>query len=326
MAAVSVHVPVMAKEVVEIYEGLTGTGSEAVFVDATLGAGGHALAVLERFPRASLVAFDQDSDARSLASGRLSLYGGRVRVVPENFRGIARLATEEGWRGASGILFDLGVSNMQLSVPGRGFSFQDDGPLDMRMDRDGGSITAEEFIATRGAPELARVFREYGEERYAYQIAKALVRARERGESPATTGEFTALIRRTLPAPVQRKMGGHPARRVFQALRIAVNSELEALSEGLDGAITVAGQMGVIVVISYHSLEDRIVKRRFLQWSTEGRGTVLMKRPLVPGSDEIEANRSARSAKLRAFVKGQPASKGKDARRHGQGESTLGKA
>jgi 16S rRNA (cytosine1402-N4)-methyltransferase len=316
----------MEREVLEIYEGVAGMDSEAVFVDATLGAGGHALAVLGKFPRASLVAFEQDADARALAAVRLSVYGSRVRIVPENFRRMATLAGREDWPGADGILFDLGVSNMQLTDPERGFSFQDDGPLDMRMDQDGDSITAGEFIATRGVPELARVFREYGEERYAYQIAKALVRERERGESPATTGEFTALIRKTLPAPVQRKMGGHPARRVFQALRIAVNSELEALNEGLDGAIAAAGRTGVIVVISYHSLEDRIVKRRFLKWSTEGLGRALTKRPFTPGSDEIEANRSSRSAKLRAFIKGETANKGKKSRRHGQDESALGKA
>jgi 16S rRNA (cytosine1402-N4)-methyltransferase len=295
----------MTREILEIYGGQAGTDSEAVFVDATLGAGGHALAVLERFPRASLICFDQDEMARALAAERLSGHSGRVRIIPENFREISRLAEDANWKGANGILFDLGVSNMQLSSPERGFSFQDDGPLDMRMNRDEGSITAETLLATKDAAELAGIFRDYGEERHAYRIAKAIVWARERGESPATTGELSALIRRILPAPVQRKMGTHPARRVFQALRIAVNSELDALDEALDGALAVTGYMGVIIVISYHSLEDRIVKRRFLKWSEEGFGSTLMKRPLSPAEDETESNRSSRSAKLRAFIKGE---------------------
>jgi 16S rRNA (cytosine1402-N4)-methyltransferase len=297
----------MTREILEIYEGQAGTDSKAVFVDATLGAGGHALAVLERFPGASLICFDQDARARALAAERLSGHSDRVRVVPENFREIARLAEDTGWKGANGILFDLGVSSMQIFAPERGFSFQEDGPLDMRMNQDVDSATAETLLATKDTAELARIFREYGEERHAYRIAKAIVRAREGGEPLATTGELSALIRRALPAPVQRKMGAHPARRVFQALRIAVNSELEALDEALDGALAVAGHMGVIIVISYHSLEDRIVKRRFLKWSEEGLGRAAMKRPLAPAEDETESNRSSRSAKLRAFVKGDKA-------------------
>ncbi|MDR1516310.1 MAG: 16S rRNA (cytosine(1402)-N(4))-methyltransferase RsmH [Synergistaceae bacterium] len=326
MAALDTHVPVMTREIIEIFEGQIRPNAEAVFVDATLGAGGHAKAVLERFPRASMTAFDQDADARALASENLSGHMGRVRIIPENFRDIGRLAEGADWHGASGILFDLGVSNMQLVTPERGFSFQDDGPLDMRMNRDDDSITAAELIATKDVSELARIFRDYGEERHAYRIAKAIARARERGESPAATGELTALIRRTLPAPVQRKMGTHPARRVFQALRIAVNSEMEALSEGLDGALATTGHMGVIVVISYHSLEDRIVKRRFLEWVGAGLGGVAAKRPITPSGEEIEANRSSRSAKLRAFIKGDTSDKRKKGRRPDLNESAVGKA
>ena len=302
MAAVGIHVPVMTREIIAIFG--RRADSEAVFVDATLGAGGHALAVLERFPRASLICFDQDERARELAAERLSAHSSRVRIVPENFRGIARLAEDADWRGADGVLFDLGVSNMQLTAPERGFSFNDDGPLDMRMNQGEGTVTAETLLATKSAEELAGIFRDYGEERHAYRIAKAIVAARDMGDAPTTTGGLTALIRRTLPAPVQRKMGAHPARRVFQAIRIAVNSELEALDEGLDGALAVTAHMGVIAVISYHSLEDRIVKRRFLKWSEEGFGRAAAKRPLVPADEETVCNRSSRSAKLRVFIKG----------------------
>jgi 16S rRNA (cytosine1402-N4)-methyltransferase len=322
----SVHVPVMTEEILEIFEGAIRLDAEAVFVDATLGAGGHAAAVLERFPLASMIAFDQDESARAIASERLSGHMGRLRIIPENFRRIGELALAANWPGASGILFDLGVSNMQLVTPERGFSFQDDGPLDMRMNQGSGTITAGELIAMKDVSELAGIFRDYGEERHAYRIAKAMVRARERGESPVTTGELTALIRRTLPAPVQRKMGTHPARRVFQALRIAVNGEMEALDEGLGGALAAAGHMGVIAVISYHSLEDRIVKRRFLEWAGAGLGRVAAKRPLTPGDEEIAANRSSRSAKLRAFIKGDTSGGRKKGRRFECNESAIGKA
>jgi 16S rRNA (cytosine1402-N4)-methyltransferase len=225
-------------------------------------------------------------------------------VIPGNFRELARLIEDAGWPGASGVLFDLGVSNMQLVTPERGFSYQDDGPLDMRMDKGGDLPTAASLLSWSDARELTRIFREYGEERYSYQIARSIKRALERGEKLETTGDLTALIRNTLPAPVQRKMGTHPARRVFQALRIAVNSELEALDEGLNGAVSIAGESCAIVVISYHSLEDRIVKRRFLKWAQDGLGRILTRHPLSPDDEEVESNRSSRSAKLRAFIKG----------------------
>jgi 16S rRNA (cytosine1402-N4)-methyltransferase len=315
----------MTREILEIYEGRIRSDRKALFVDATLGSGGHALAVLEKFPHSRVTAFDQDEQARAIASRRLFGFADRVRIIPENFRKLSVLAEEAEWPGADGILFDLGVSNMQLVTPERGFSYQEDGPLDMRMDTGGDSPTAEDVLAESDARELSRIFREYGEERHAYRIAKAIVSARERGESLKTTGDLTALIRKTLPAPVQRKMGTHPSRRVFQALRIAVNSELETLDEGLEGAITAAGDFGVIIVISYHSLEDRIVKRRFLRWSSEGLGRILAKRPIVPGDDEIESNRSSRSAKLRVFIKGETQIRGKRYKEVWQNESARGK-
>ena len=304
----TLHVPVMLDEVLALFSEHLAAGQGGqypTFVDATLGAGGHAYAILEKFENSCLIGFDQDDRARGIAKERLSPFSGRVRILPQNFSRIGELADSDengGWRGADGVLFDLGVSSMQLATPERGFSYQDDGPLDMRMDRQGGALSAKELLARFDVRELSRIFRDFGEERHAFQIAKAIVRSRERGERMEQTSDLVALIRRTLPAPVQRKMGTHPARRVFQALRIEVNGELEVLREGLEGAGKVCRDGGVIVVISYHSLEDRIVKRAFMEWSKRGDGNVLTRRPLLPGEDEIERNRSSRSAKLRAFV------------------------
>lgn len=296
------HIPVMTREVLEIFEGLKGADSASLFVDATLGAGGHSSALLEKFSRSRVIGLDQDAEAREFATKRLLRYEDRVRIVPENFRELAALADEDGWPGADGILFDLGVSSMQLVTPERGFSYQEDGPLDMRMNT-GGGRAARDLLAELDAPELAKIFRDYGEERHAWRIAKSIEKARNTGGRLETTLDLVSLIRSTLPAPVQRKMGTHPARRVFQALRIAVNGELDALDEGLDGALSIAGDSCAIVTISYHSLEDRIIKRRFLKWAGEGHGSVLTKRPLTPGEEETESNRSARSAKLRVFMK-----------------------
>jgi 16S rRNA (cytosine1402-N4)-methyltransferase len=290
----------MTSEVLEIFG--ERVSDSALFIDATLGAGGHTSELLDKFPRSRVVAFDQDGQARTLAAQKLSRFGDRVRIVGANFRELAALSGEDGWTGADGILFDLGVSSMQLVMADRGFSFQEDGPLDMRMDPDGDGPTAREVLAELNASELAKIFRDYGEERHAWRIAKAIERTAKTGEGLERTMDLVSLIRRILPAPVQRKMGGHPARRVFQALRIAVNSELDALDEGLDGALSAAGSLCVIIAISYHSLEDRMIKRRFLKWAGEGHGNVLTRRPLTPGEEETESNRSSRSAKLRAFI------------------------
>lgn len=302
----SIHIPVMMSQVMDIHaEHLSGR-PDLLFVDATLGAGGHAYEVLRKYPDCRLIGFDQDLDARMLAAERLAEFGERVCVVSENFRMIEQSFSEHAWQKADGILFDLGVSNMQLTTPERGFSYQDEGPLDMRMDRGENVLSAEDIVNKSDIKELSRIFREYGEERYAFQIAKAIVRFRDKGGKLSTTNDLTALIRSALPAPVQRKMGTHPARRVFQALRIAVNAELDVLTEGLEGAYAVSGDEAVIIVISYHSLEDRIVKRCFLRWAEGERGKILTRRPLIPTDEEIEDNRSSRSAKLRAFIVKKP--------------------
>ena len=203
------------------------------------------------------------------------------------------------------MLFDLGISNMQITESERGFSFQEEGPLDMRMDAAEGTnseLTAKEILDSWSIKELTEVFRKYGEEQYAYQIAKGIVRNREAGESIVTTGDLVELIRKILPAPVQRKMGGHPARKIFQALRIAVNDEMNALEEALDGSLKILAPGGKIIAISYHSLEDRIVKTRFRKWEEEGLGKARPRKAITPTESEIENNYKSRSAKLRIFV------------------------
>ncbi len=296
------HIPVMLGEVLEA---LRPWERVCTVVDATLGLGGHSGKILECCKGAYVVGFDQDPDARGMALENLSAYAGRFDIVADNFRNIAELAARESF-SADAVLFDLGVSNLQLTAANRGFSFQEDGPLDMRMDRGEGieaELTAEEIVNSRSIRELTEIFREYGEERFAYQIARGIVRAREHGETVHTTAELVNLIRRILPEPVQRKMGGHPARRVFQALRIAVNHEMDALDEALDGAFRVLAAGGKIIVISYHSLEDRITKKRFRTWKENGLGDMKPHKALLPTEEEIERNRKSRSAKLRIFVK-----------------------
>lgn len=294
------HVPVMLAEVAAAVAELE---KKEVFVDATLGLAGHSSRVLAQFPFEKLYGFDQDAEARDIASERLAAFGGRWSIVDDNFRNIGRLADDAGFTGADAILFDLGVSNLQLTEAQRGFSFQNDGPLDMRMNAERGGRTAADILAEADVAELTAIFRDYGEERYAFQIAKGIVRYREKGGTVATTGELVELIRKILPASVQRKMGGHPARRVFQALRIAVNDEIGALDEALDGAISILNSGGKIIVISYHSLEDRMVKLRFRKWKELGVGVPNPRKPLLPSEEETERNHKARSAKMRIFQK-----------------------
>ena len=291
------HVPVMADEVLAALEPWQDV---KVLVDATLGLGGHTGRILANCGSALVIGFDQDPYARKIAAENLAGFDGRFEIEADNFRHLGKLAERGGWQGADAVFFDLGVSNLQLTEAERGFSFQEDGPLDMRMDCQG-ELTAEKILNEWDIPELTRIFREYGEDRFAWQLAKGIVRNRERGGELHTTGELVALIRRILPEPVQRKMGGHPARHVFQALRIAVNDELNALSEALDGAVRVIKPQGKIIAISYHSLEDRMVKLRFRKWSEESLGEMRPRKALVPSDAEVEANRKARSAKMRVF-------------------------
>ncbi|MBQ3653124.1 MAG: 16S rRNA (cytosine(1402)-N(4))-methyltransferase RsmH [Synergistaceae bacterium] len=285
------HQPVMLAEVLSLIETYS---RHARILDGTLGLGGYSEAILSRFPASTVLGLDRDEQALNFSRERLKDYSSRFRALHANFGDIAGL---DECRDFDAYVFDLGVSNMQLTLPERGFSFQNDGPLDMRMDSSDGKTTAEEILASSTAEDLAKIFWDYGQERYAKLIASAIKK------SPApitTTGQLVKLIRDTLPQPVQRKMGTHPARRVFQALRICVNDEAGELHRLLAGLSEISHE-ALIIFVSYHSLEDRMVKYSFHEWQTNGKGKILTRHPLTPSEHETEENYKARSAKLRAF-------------------------
>jgi 16S rRNA (cytosine1402-N4)-methyltransferase len=255
---------------------------DAVVVDATLGLGGHSEALLTRFPDVRLVGLDRDQDALELSGRRLAAYAGRTVLVHAVYDELPQVLAAAGLPRIDGILFDLGVSSMQLDEAGRGFSYSQDAPLDMRMDPTRG-ITAAEVLNTYAATELARVLREYGEEKFAKRIADAVVR--ERGRAPFdTSARLVELIRDSIPAPA-RRTGGNPAKRTFQALRIEVNGELEVLERALPAAIDALKVGGRIVVMSYQSLEDRITKRALTSRATSD---VPVDLPFVPEGHEPE--------------------------------------
>ena len=287
------HIPVMVNEVIKCLS------SPKVVVDCTLGLGGYTEKVLREFPDCAVFGIDQDAEAIEKALLNLRDYGRRFTALRGNFCDLERLLAPYNIERIDAFLFDLGVSNMQLSVAERGFAFQLEGPLDMRMNKDAGE-PASVLINSLSAKELADIFRKYGEEKYAWRIACGIERARKSGNIE-TTGQLVSRIREILPAPVQRKMGGHPARRVFQALRIYVNGELDVLPEGLASCAKLASADTELAVVSYHSLEDRIVKHTFLQWKREGLGEILTRHPILPSDEETSANYKSRSAKLRAF-------------------------
>jgi 16S rRNA (cytosine1402-N4)-methyltransferase len=251
-----IHTPVMLERTLELLApALEREG--AVYVDATLGMGGHSLAVLERFPGVTVIGLDRDTEALAIARERLAPFGDRVRLVHTVYDGIADAVRGEGFREVHGILFDLGVSSMQLDRAERGFAYAKDAPLDMRMDSTSGR-TAADVIAEYDERELRRIFHEYGEEKLAARYARAIVRARE-VEPITRSGRLVEVLTDATPAAVQR--AGHPAKRVFQALRIEVNEELGALERAIPAALDLVAVGGRIVVLSYQSLEDRLVKR-----------------------------------------------------------------
>jgi len=258
-----IHTPVMLERTLELLApALEREG--AVYVDATLGMGGHSRAVLERFPNATAIGLDRDTDAIAIATERLAKFGDRARFVHTVYDGIAEAVRGEGFREVDAILFDLGVSSLQLDRAERGFAYAKDAPLDMRMDSTRGR-TAADVIAEYSEDELRRIFRDYGEEKLAARYARAIVRART--EAPITrSGRLVEVLHDATPAAVQR--AGHPAKRVFQALRIEVNEELSVLERALPAALGLIGVGGRIVVLSYQSLEDRLVKRVLAAAST----------------------------------------------------------
>lgn len=303
------HRPVMLQEVLEALAVRPG----GVYIDCTVGGGGHALGILERSaPDGILVGLDRDPDAIAAASERLKHFGERVILVQANFRDLAHIVAGLGIAGASGILYDLGASSHQFDDPTRGFTYREDAPLDMRMDPSGG-VTAADLVNTLSQEELARIIRQYGEERWASRIAAFIVDERRR-RPIRTTGELVEVIKRAIPARARRE-GPHPARRTFQALRIAVNAELDALASSLRQAVEILRPGGRICVLAYHSLEDRIVKETFREMAATcicppglpvcrcGRKPLLRiitTRPVYPSPAEVAAAPRSRSARLRA--------------------------
>jgi len=304
------HVPVMLERVLELLAPALADGPK-IAVDATLGLGGHAAALLAAHPELTLVGMDRDPQALERAGARLAPYGDRVHLVHAVYDRLPDALADLGLDGVDGVLFDLGVSSLQLDLAERGFSYAQPAPLDMRMDPTTGP-TAADVVNTYSAGELTRVLREYGEERFAARIAARIVRAR--ADAPLTDSAVLAeLVREAVPAPARRH-GGHPAKRTFQALRIEVNGELDALRAVLPAALGALRLGGRIAVLSYQSLEDRMVKRAMadlargrtpegLPVELPGAGPelkLLTRGAEVPSEEEVAANPRAASARLRA--------------------------
>jgi 16S rRNA (cytosine1402-N4)-methyltransferase len=269
-------------------------------VDATLGAGGHAAALLRAMgPAGRLLGVDRDPSALDAARERLAEFGDRVRLVHGNFAEIGEIVKTQGWGEADAVVYDFGVSSMHLDRPERGFSYNHDAPLDMRMDTTQ-EFSARDVVNTYSESELTRVIGGYGEERWASRIAKFIVAARNRTPIE-TTADLVEIIRAAIPSAA-RRVGPHPARRTFQALRIEVNDELDAIDSSLPQAVTELRPGGRLVALSYHSLEDRIVKR-FMRGEASGeapRLRLISRKAQFPSEEEVAANPRARSARLRA--------------------------
>jgi 16S rRNA (cytosine1402-N4)-methyltransferase len=302
------HTPVMTQEVIELLEPVP-TGW---VVDATVGGGGHARALLEARPDLRLLGLDRDRDAVAAATAALAEFGDRARVVHSNFEDLAEVASEMSEGMIMGILFDLGVSSPQLDWPERGFSYWGEAPLDMRMDA-AQPLTAAEVVNEYTEDDLADVLQRYGDEKFAKRIAARIVARRPL----ETTADLVAAVKEAIPARARRR-GPHPARRTFQALRMEVNRELPNLASGLDESVHLLAPGGRILVLAYHSLEDRMVKERFAKWAgaaeqrppglpveptTNALVRVLTRRPMRPRSSEIATNSRAESARLRAAEK-----------------------
>jgi 16S rRNA (cytosine1402-N4)-methyltransferase len=314
------HIPVLLDRCVQLLTpaltGLNANGEGAVLIDATLGAGGHAERFLTELPGLRLIGLDRDPDALWIAAERLAQFGDRVMMVRTRYDGIEGVLAETGYWTSQvhGILFDLGVSSMQLDRAARGFSYATDAPLDMRMDPDA-ALTAAEVLNTYDEKTLSRVLREFGEERFAGRIAAQIVRRRARRPF-STTAELVELLYQAIPAPA-RRTGGHPAKRTFQALRIVVNGELDSLRDALPAALGALAPGGRIVVMAYQSLEDRIVKNQFAA-ATASRTppglpvelpghqpefVALTRGAERAGPEEIELNPRSASVRLRALEK-----------------------
>ena len=305
------HVSVLLRETIE---GLN-IKENGIYIDGTLGGAGHSSRIAEKLTTGRLIGIDQDKDAIQAAGERLAPFKDRVTIVRSNYENMPKIAAELGIRSADGILLDLGVSSYQLDTPERGFSYREDAPLDMRMD-DRQSRTARDIVNELSETELYRIIRDYGEDPFAKNIAKHIVR--RRAEKPIeTTFELVDAIRAAIPAKV-RMNGGHPAKQTFQAIRIELNRELQVLENTLDSMIDLLSPGGRLCIITFHSLEDRIVKTNFKRnenpctcppdfpvcvCGKTPKGTVITRKPILPGEEELTQNPRSKSAKLRIFEK-----------------------
>lgn len=306
------HIPVLFHEIMDIMAPQPGE----VFVDCTLGGGGHSGGFLERTgPDGKLVGIDQDTNALAAAQQNLSAYDGRVTYVHSNYSHLDEILTEHAPDGVDGILFDIGVSSHQLDEKDRGFSYMQDAPLDMRMDQSR-SMTARDVVNTYSEDELHRILKEYGEERWAKRIAKFIVEFRTK-KAIETTGELVDIIKRAIPKGA-REEGSHPAKRTFQAIRIEVNDELGVLERTIEVAVKHLKKGGRVGIISFHSLEDRIVKEKFRYLASDcicppempfcqcdkvSEVKILTRKPVMASDEELEMNSRSKSAKFRAVEK-----------------------
>ena len=305
------HVPIMLSEVMELLRPERG----GLFVDGTLGGGGHSEGILSRLSYGRLYGIDRDGNAIAAASARLAPFGDKFKAIRGNFFDMKELLMAEGVSGVDGILLDLGVSSHQLDTPERGFSYHEDAPLDMRMD-DRAALSAYDVVNGYGVEELAGIIKDYGEERFAFRVANAIVREREKQPINSTV-QLAEIIKAAIPA-ANRREGPHPARRTFQAIRIEVNGELAELGRAIEDAHDLLNPGGILAVITFHSLEDRIVKQAFKKFEnpctcdprapmcTCGKvptAKILTKKPLVPSDEELEINPRSRSSKLRGIQK-----------------------
>lgn len=305
------HYSVLLKETIENLN----IRPDGVYVDGTLGGGGHAYQVASRLSeKGRLIGIDQDADAIAAAGERLSEFGDKITIIRSNYANMKEELHRIGIEKVDGIVLDLGVSSFQLDTPERGFTYRDENaPLDMRMD-DRQSLTARDIVNEYSEMELYHIIRDYGEDKFAKNIAKHIVQ--ERKKKPIeTTGELTEIIRASIPMKVQAT-GGHPAKRTFQAIRIELNKELEVLQNNLDDMIELLNPGGRICIITFHSLEDRIVKSNFKRnenpctcpsdfpvcvCGKKSKGKVITRKPILPSEEELSVNSRSKSAKLRVF-------------------------
>ena len=306
------HETVLRKEAVD---GLK-IDPDGVYVDCTLGGAGHSELILTHLSdKGKLFAFDHDEIAINHAEKKLARFGNKVTLIRKNFRYLIESLKEYNITAVDGVLFDLGVSSPQLDQPERGFSYHHNAPLDMRMDQTS-SLTAYDVVNKWEYHELVKIFFRYGEEKFSKQIARKIESYRQK-KAIETTDELVDIIKDAIPAPARRK-GGHPAKRIFQAIRIAVNDELRAFETAIEDAISITKPKGRICVITFHSLEDRICKTTFKKWSTgpelppglpvipeeyKPKLKTITKKPILPSEEEIKHNNRARSAKLRIAEK-----------------------